>query len=949
MLLALTLCSSALASDPRLAVDVWTSRHGMPQNSATDLLFSDDGYLWLTTFGGIARFDGWRFQTYTPASSPQLEDTRFTSIAQTPDGALWFGSLGGKLYRLEDGRFDVVLDGLQGVWDLVVGEDGRLWVASVEGVWVRGDGHFVQHDPREAARLLVLDEAILAEGDGGLRCLHGDCSALEGQPFIFGSWLGGTLWGIRDFHYARIDSPEPLSNLLPRSSTWLGPRPVAWRGGVWAHDGEALIQLDGTERFELPGKVRSLIADEEGGLWLGMNGGGLRRVSLRGLVAIYEGYGHVWPTEGGLVAWGCSGHAVLAGPAPPGLPDSACGQGFFDGERWWFDGGIRSDGPGLFVHRGGRWEKLLDGYPDMVGPRWMVLEGVLHRLGEEGAVPIDDGGRGPFRPIQEDGEGGVWLQREREVFHHGPDGFERVGAISTAVPIRDVLELEDDVWVGTYGAGMQLVGEAISVDRRHGLCDDAVSRMIRVGDDLWMNTNRGAGRVPLQDLRDMRAGLVDAVRCELVDTGEGNGRSGAFFDGHLFFPTIHGVVEIDPSTALQRAVPPKVRVENARCGSVMLEEDTEVWEPCDLVVQVTGLAYDDPIGLRFRHRLLGADGGEHWTELYDGRRIEVLGIEPGSYRLQVQARSSRGLWSRVAELSFVRRPAWWERTEVRIGVPAAWLVVALGGLGWRLWSASRQNRDLREEVERRQRAEAALLEQQREKERALEELAEARRMEALGRLAVGVGHDVNDLLMVVFAAMDRLRGVPGVGEDVDRVTRAAERASGLTRQLLSLGRRSAPPPEWIDASAVVAQVGATLAEQMGLGVRLDVRPGLKVRLGAPRLEQLVTQLVHNAAAANARSVGLRLDVEGEEVVLEVQDDGIGMPEGVLDRVFEPYFFHGAPGRGAGLGLAMVRSVVEDAGGQVGIRSTEGEGTTITIRFPALRSALQGRGRSGANT
>ncbi|MCB9694171.1 MAG: HAMP domain-containing histidine kinase, partial [Alphaproteobacteria bacterium] len=619
-----------------------------------------------------------------------------------------------------------------------------------------------------------------------------------------------------------------------------------------------------------------------------------------------------------------------------------CAVGFAADGVWWLSGSHAGREAGLHRHAGDGWELVQDGRFTLVGAHWAAREGTLYRLGETVRPELtsaDLGGTGDIRLLREDGAA-VWVQTtDGLVARVAADGSHSVaGRPPVAARARDVLAVDGAVWVGTYGGGLHLLGpEPRSLDRHNGLCDDAISRMFVVDGYVWLNTNRGAGRVSLQALRDVQAGRASEVLCELVDSGEANGASGVMYAGSLYLPTIHGAVRIDPRRALGEAVEPRVHLRNAHCGATPLAEGAEVRGPCDLAVDLVGIAFDDPVGVRFRHRVVGLH--DAWSELSEGRRLEIARLDPGDYRLEVQAQSSRGAWSSVTALDFRRAPLWWESRAIRLGGPSAIVLFAVLLLSLRILTTSRQNRELREEVERRVRAEEDLKVEVVQRQRVSAELAEVRRLEVIGRMAAGVGHDFNNLLMVVFAAMDRLRTVPGTRTEVELVSAAAEQASGLTRQLLSLGsRRNTPPHLEIDATAVILKLRPVLAE---LGSPADVTveadPDVLVRVAPSRLEQVVTNLVLNATNAGAKHIAVTLRATEEHALLQVVDDGAGMPDEVQDRAFEPYFSRRSSGRGSGLGLAIVRSVVDDAAGTVNVSSEEGVGSTFTVRFPRVRA------------
>ncbi|HEY7725483.1 MAG TPA: PAS domain S-box protein [Anaeromyxobacteraceae bacterium] len=242
-------------------------------------------------------------------------------------------------------------------------------------------------------------------------------------------------------------------------------------------------------------------------------------------------------------------------------------------------------------------------------------------------------------------------------------------------------------------------------------------------------------------------------------------------------------------------------------------------------------------------------------------------------------------------------------------------------------------------------------------------LQQSQRLETIGRLAGGVAHDFNNLLTAVLANLQMLEGSlppdhPGRAELQD-ASLAAERATRLTRQLLTFARRQVVAPRVLDLNEVVASmdrmVGRLIGEHIGRRVRLG--PGLwPVRVDPTQLEQLLVNLVVNARDAmgsggmllvetgNASlGNGLRaadeIDVPaGDWVRLVVEDTGHGMDEATLGRIFEPFFTTKEPGQGTGLGLATVHGIVQQAGGHVRVRSAPGAGARFAVWFPRHHGA-----------
>jgi signal transduction histidine kinase len=239
-------------------------------------------------------------------------------------------------------------------------------------------------------------------------------------------------------------------------------------------------------------------------------------------------------------------------------------------------------------------------------------------------------------------------------------------------------------------------------------------------------------------------------------------------------------------------------------------------------------------------------------------------------------------------------------------------------------------------------------------------LAQAHRMEVVGRLAGGVAHDFNNLLTVILACgfdlRDRLRaGEPGDAETVDDILAAGQRAAELTRQLLAFARKQVLAPTLLDVNEILLQSRKLLARVIGEDVRIteDLQDGLwTVRADSGLLSQVVMNLAVNARDAMPRGGNLAMstaNVElgpgdpppdpdmapGRYVRLRVSDTGVGMGPEVLEHVFEPFFTTKPVGAGTGLGLATAYGNVKQSGGHVVVQSQLGSGSTFDVYLPAL--------------
>jgi signal transduction histidine kinase len=249
--------------------------------------------------------------------------------------------------------------------------------------------------------------------------------------------------------------------------------------------------------------------------------------------------------------------------------------------------------------------------------------------------------------------------------------------------------------------------------------------------------------------------------------------------------------------------------------------------------------------------------------------------------------------------------------------------------------------------------------EQAESERAMAShaLVEAHRLEALGRLAGGVAHDFNNVLTVILSATHHALGNNGVSpsmrESLDDINRAAGRAASLTRELLVLGRKDLAAPRVIEVAELLARLRSTLRRLLPSDVALviDRFAAGRVTIDPAQLERVLLNLVVNArdAIAGAGQIEIQSSIEslcdgqhglapGRYVCLSVADDGSGIDDSTRQRLFEPFFTTKPGGKGSGLGLAMVRAFVLEAGGQVVVSSSAGAGTTITLCLPAEDAA-----------
>jgi two-component system cell cycle sensor histidine kinase/response regulator CckA len=243
-----------------------------------------------------------------------------------------------------------------------------------------------------------------------------------------------------------------------------------------------------------------------------------------------------------------------------------------------------------------------------------------------------------------------------------------------------------------------------------------------------------------------------------------------------------------------------------------------------------------------------------------------------------------------------------------------------------------------------------------------QELSQAQKMEAIGRLAGSVAHDFNNLLSVILTYSTMVLGdmntVDPLREDIEAIKKAGEKAAELTRQLLVFGRKQVLAPRLVDLNEHVRESETMLRRLLREDIELAVLSEhalSKASVDPTQMDQVIMNLAINAR--DAMPQGGKLTIETQNVVLDesqfneqfevtrgpyvmlaVSDTGSGMDKSTQARIFEPFFTTKALGKGTGLGLATVFGIVQQSGGNITVESEPGRGTTFKVYFPVAEGS-----------
>jgi PAS domain S-box-containing protein len=250
-----------------------------------------------------------------------------------------------------------------------------------------------------------------------------------------------------------------------------------------------------------------------------------------------------------------------------------------------------------------------------------------------------------------------------------------------------------------------------------------------------------------------------------------------------------------------------------------------------------------------------------------------------------------------------------------------------------------------------------------------DQLRQAQKMEAIGRLAGGVAHDFNNLLAAIMGhgelMMRRLDATHPLHRHAEAIQKAATRGALLTRQLLAFSRKEVLAPRVLDIHLVVAEMEEMLRRLIGEHIELVILLGdrpLQVRADRGQLEQVIMNLAVNARDAMAAGGVLTIEVApvdlngksggearrpGPHVLVSVTDTGCGMDATTVTRIFEPFYTTKDQGKGTGLGLSTVYGIVEQSGGHIEVASEPGAGSTFKVFLPRVEETVGAPGSESA--
>ena len=561
-------------------IDSWTTDNGLPQNYIGKIVQTDDGYLWLATQQGLARFNGTNFRTFDQWNTPEIKAIAIQALYKGHDGTLWIGTRGGGLTGLKDGKFETYTsrDGLSSdfISSLCEDESGNLWIGSENGsLSIMKDGKFKAVPVTDNFSII---NHIYRDNSGNMWIAtnKGMVRSSEGKSVLY-----STVDGLSSNRVTTVfeDRSENL---------WIGTEGGGlnrFRGGKF----ECFTARNGL----CNDAVVTIFEDRAGNLWIGTRGGLARLkngqfesfttkdgLSNNAITFLYEDYeGGLWiGTHNGLNRLKDS--KVFTYSAENGLPNDFIWSIFEDSKRniW-----MGTYGTGLVRMKNGEIENfsVKDGLPSgVVRPIWEDRKGSLwigtpaglvrFRNGKFTSYTMKDGlSNELIRSIYEDSKGTLWIGtddglnwyrdgefgifdlegglEEREVVYSILEDRERILWIATyngLIKIKDgsfkrfgskdglgharvfsiLQDSSGNMWIGTNGGGLTRLknGKFTSFTKSDGLPDNVIYRILEdKKKNIWMSSNQGIFSLSIGELDDFAEGRTNSLKPDTYGKAEG--------------------------------------------------------------------------------------------------------------------------------------------------------------------------------------------------------------------------------------------------------------------------------------------------------------------------------------------------------------------------------------------------------------------------------------------
>ncbi len=953
----------------------YLEKSGLPSPFVFCTFQDSMGYIWMGYSNGLSRFDGVDYKIFKKKDG--LPDNKINVIYEDNKRNIWIGTLKGAIiYSMNDGIFrspgQEILD-KNNIFSIIKDKQNNLWIGTHKGlVLFNGDGfkHFSTENGLHNNLINSISpgkegELWIGGVNSGITCFNTKeyrsfftLTSKDGllsdyvSSLYFDSkerlWIG-TENGLNCYSNGVITSytkEEGLcfNNILKitedaSNNIWIG----TWNGASLISNGKF---SDFSTLNGLPNNViYSIMPDREGNIWFGTHGGLSYLTSLNikfysksdGLQnemvfdMLQDHSGRYWfGTSEGLSCY--DGEKFVNYLPKDGLNDNNINSVMIDrkGDLWI---GTKA---GISVLSSGKFKKfnwmkkfensvIFDIIEKRDGTIWVgSKDGIFYLKNSEFIPFFPDRIKRNATNLLEAKNGTFWFSADDEIFYYSNKGLNSLTkkyGISLSHIFGTYEDSKGKLWIGKEdGLICYYKGKIKNYSPMNSsLFDYSCFSIIEDNKGLlWIATPWGFSCYDGKDFKNYPTERIGLTRRAWQKGFKDN-------NGYLWFSSTEGVISFYPPLVKPVRVPPPIYI----TGVKVMEKDipfgkNNIFDSEENIIRFyfNGICYTDPKGVTYKYRMENID--KEWKNTRD-RSLFYPFLPPGKYAFKVKAVNSDGFEStEPAEYSFEILPPFWQ-TWWFVGLSILVFISFLGlAVHWRM---------------RRVREKAELKEKNRQ-------LIISQRMELMGTLAAGTVHDLKNLLAVIIGYSRMMSHKYQSGTDADNenyqnleiIKNTASTAAQMAKQILSFARHKKQLNELEDLGTSLSEILETIKVTQPKNIKIEYSPpseSILLSIQPARFQQVIMNICLNAFDAMPMGGCLSISLskgENSEILLKISDTGTGIDKENLQRIFDPLFTTKSKDKGTGLGLFVVKQIINEYNGEIEAYSEPGKGTMFIIRF-----------------
>jgi signal transduction histidine kinase/ligand-binding sensor domain-containing protein len=594
-----------------------------------------------------------------------------------------------------------------------------------------------------------------------------------------------------------------------------------------------------------------------------------------------------------------------------------------------------------------------------------------------------------------EGKYGLWLLTNNGLFlyNYTSDKIERHGFDKSAGDIfvtQDINSLYEDpqgiVWVGTWAGGLSRYNVEVkkikTYTRNDGLPSMSIQGIVpdEKNNSLWLSTFEGISRMNLKTGQFNNFSIADGIQSQLFADGSYLKSS----TGLIVFGGSNGVTIINPDEVEKSSFPPKVFLTEIKIADnpVIPGENSILKRPVydtkevklahsdnNLSIDFIALHYSNPSKNRYSYKLDNYDND--WRDVGNQHVAFYPSLSPGEYTFHVKAANDKGVWNEQgATLKIIVNPPWWRTTGAYI---LYGLLLLCTGFAVDRYLRRRLVKKEREKNRARELAQAKEIEKAyHELKETQQQLVQSEKMASLGELTAGIAHEIQNPLNFVnnFSEVnkelaDDLKNELAAGnqqsateiannikDNSEKINHHGRRADAIVKNMLQHSRTGTGQKEPADINALcdeylrLAYHGLRAKDNsFNATIKTDFDNSIgNVPIVVQDMGRVILNLVNNAfyAIHEKKKAGvenyepvitLNTKKTGAKILISIADNGNGITQKIMDKIFQPFFTTKPTGQGTGLGLSLSYDIIKAHGGEIKAESKEGKGTTFTISIP----------------